>query len=76
MAKINGLEVFKEIRRNERTRRLPVVILTLSVEERDIMQGYDLGANSCIRKTIYVDNFVHAMKQLGLYWLALNELGV
>ncbi len=76
MPKISGMEVLKEIRRNERTRRLPVVILTSSGEERDIMQGYDLGANSYIRKPVDFDNFVHAMKQLGLYWLTLNELGV
>ncbi|MFO8030403.1 MAG: response regulator [Cyclonatronaceae bacterium] len=73
MPRVNGLEVLREIRRNERTRRLPVVILTSSREEQDIVQGYDLGANSYIRKPVDFDNFVGAVRQLGLYWLVLNE---
>ncbi len=76
MPKINGLEVLKEIRSNERTRRLPVVILTSSREEQDIIRGYDLGANSYIRKPVDFENFVSAVRQLGLYWLVLNESGV
>lgn len=73
MPRVNGLEVLREIRRNERTRRLPVVILTSSREEQDIIRGYDLGANSYIRKPVDFDNFVRAVRQLGLYWLVLNE---
>lgn len=73
MPKMNGLEVLREIRSNDRTRRLPVVILTSSREEQDIIRGYDLGANSYIRKPVDFDNFVQAVKQLGLYWLVLNE---
>jgi len=74
MPKVSGLEVLGEIRKHERTRRLPVVILTSSLEERDIINGYNLGANSYIRKPVDFDNFVHAIKHLGLYWLVLNEL--
>lgn len=73
MPKMNGLEVLRVIRSNERTRRLPVVILTSSREEQDIIRGYDLGANSYIRKPVDFDNFIQAVKQLGLYWLVLNE---
>ncbi len=74
MPKVSGLEVLGEIRKHERTRRLPVVILTSSLEEKDIINGYNMGANSYIRKPVDFDNFVHAIKHLGLYWLVLNEL--
>jgi two-component system, response regulator len=76
MPRVNGLEVLREIRGNERIRRLPVVILTSSGEEQDIVRGYDLGANSYIRKPVDFENFVNAVRQLGLYWLVLNEPGV
>jgi len=76
MPRVNGLEVLREIRSNERIRRLPVVILTSSGEEQDIVRGYDLGANSYIRKPVDFENFVSAVKNLGLYWLVLNEPGV
>jgi two-component system, response regulator len=76
MPKVNGLEVLKQIRASEHIRRLPVVILTSSREEQDIIRGYDLGANSYIRKPVDFEKFVDAVRQLGLYWLVLNESGV
>ncbi len=73
LPKIEGHEVLRRIRADERTRRLPVVILTSSREERDLMQGYELGANSYIRKPVDFAQFSEAIRQLGLYWLVLNE---
>ncbi|MBX3017204.1 MAG: response regulator [Bdellovibrionaceae bacterium] len=73
LPKIDGLEVLKEIRTNPRTQVLPVVILTTSKEERDIAKGYALGANSYVRKPVDFDTFIEAIRQLGLYWLILNE---
>ena len=73
LPKINGLEVLRRIRSEEATRRLPVIILTTSREERDIINSYDLGANSYVRKPVDFAQFVEAARQLGLYWLALNE---
>ncbi len=70
---IDGLEVLKRIRGNELTRRLLVVILTSSKEEQDIAAGYDLGVNSYIRKPVDFIQFAEAIKQLGIYWLLLNE---
>lgn len=69
----DGLQVLKEIRANERTRRLPVVIMTSSKEEKDLFSGYDLGANSYVRKPVDFNEFVEAVHQLGVYWLLLNE---
>jgi two-component system response regulator len=74
LPKIDGLEVLKRLRADPRTRLTPVVILTSSVEERDLHQGYALGGNSYIRKPVDFDQFVEAIAQLGLYWLRLNEL--
>lgn len=73
LPRVNGLQVLERIRADERTRRLPVVVLTSSNEERDIITSYDLGANSFVRKPVDFAQFLDAAKQLGLYWLVLNE---
>lgn len=72
LPKLNGLEVLRWIRTQERTRTLPVVILTTSREEEDITAGYGLGANSYVRKPVDFDDFSEAIRQVGLYWLILN----
>ena len=73
LPKISGLEVLQRIRSDPRTRRLPVVILTSSREEQDLMRSYDLGANSYIRKPVDYTQFLEAIRQLGIYWMVLNE---
>jgi two-component system, response regulator len=73
LPKIDGLEVLKSIRQNEFTRLLPVVILTSSIEENDKINGYKLGANSYVRKPVDFNQFIKAIKHLGLYWLVWNE---
>jgi two-component system response regulator len=73
LPKLDGLQVLRQIRTDERTSRLPVVILTTSSEEDDIAQSYDLGANSYIRKPVDFKQFVEAVQHLGLYWLVINE---
>jgi len=73
LPRLGGLEVLRRIRADERTRRLPVVILTTSQEEQDIATSYDLGANSYIRKPVDFVQFAAGIQQLGLYWLVLNE---
>ncbi|HSJ47218.1 MAG TPA: response regulator [Gammaproteobacteria bacterium] len=72
LPKVDGLEVLKQLRAAQETRRLPVVILTSSNEQRDIVAGYDLGANSYIRKPVDFTQFTEAVRQLGVYWLVLN----
>ena len=73
LPKIDGLEVLRRLRSDERTRLLPVVILTSSKEQQDMIESYSLGANSYVRKPVDFDQFVEAIRQLGLYWLVLNE---
>jgi two-component system response regulator len=73
LPKVDGLEVLRQLRADQRTRLAPVVILTSSREEQDLTQGYSLGANSYIRKPVDFAQFVDAVRQLGLYWLVLNE---
>jgi two-component system response regulator len=73
LPKVDGHEVLRQIRANERTRRIPVVILTSSKEEEDLAKAYDLGANSYIRKPVSFGQFADAIAHLGLYWLVLNE---
>lgn len=73
LPKIDGLEVLERIRADKRTRLLPIVILTSSNEEQDRLHGYDLGANSYVRKPVDFGQFIEAVRNLGLYWLLLNE---
>lgn len=73
LPKVDGLEVLRRIRADERTRLLPVVILTSSNEEKDLVDGYRLGANSYVRKPVDFGQFAAAVRQLGLYWLLVNE---
>lgn len=73
LPRMDGLEVLRVIRADERTRLLPVVILTTSNEEQDRINGYGFGANSYVRKPVNFTEFIAAVKQLGLYWLILNE---
>lgn len=73
LPRIDGLEVLRRIRQNEITRLLPVVILTSSIEENDVITGYRLGANSYVRKPVDFKEFIEAIKLLGLYWLIWNK---
>lgn len=73
LPKLDGLQVLQRVRADERTKRLPVVIFTSSSEEEDMIKSYDLGANSYVRKPVDFEQFLEATKQLGLYWLVLNE---
>jgi two-component system response regulator len=73
LPKLDGLQVLERLRGNEVTKLLPVVILTSSKEEQDLISGYKCGANSYVRKPVDFDNFVEAVHQIGLYWLLINE---
>ena len=73
LPKVDGLEVLERIRADPRTRHLPVVILTSSDEQRDLLAGYDRGVNSYVRKPVDFAQFIEAIRQLGLYWLVLNR---
>lgn len=73
LPKVDGLEVLKRLRADPRTKLLPVIILTSSNEEQDKLKGYTLGANSYVRKPVDFAQFIEAVKQLGLFWLLLNE---
>jgi len=73
LPKVDGLQVLKILRDDAHTRRLPVVVLSSSSEERDIVQSYDLGANSYVRKPVDFAEFSEAVRQLAIYWLGLNE---
>ncbi len=73
LPKLSGIEVLRRIRENARTRRLPVVVLTSSNEERDVVASYEFGANSFVRKPVDFDEFRRAARELSLYWLVLNE---
>jgi two-component system response regulator len=73
LPRIDGIEVLRRIRDDDRTRTVPVVILTSSKEEQDLLNGYRLGCNSYVRKPVNFDEFLEAARQLGLYWLLLNE---
>jgi two-component system response regulator len=73
LPKIDGLEVLRRIRADQRTRRMPVTVLTSSKEEQDLIKSYDLGVNSYIRKPVDFNQFTEAVRQLGMYWLMLNE---
>jgi len=73
LPRIDGLEVLKRVRENERTKLIPIVILTSSKEENDLINGYSLGANSYIRKPVDFNQFSEAIRELGLYWIVLNE---
>jgi two-component system, response regulator len=73
LPKVSGLEVLRRVRADARTRRVPVVILTTSGQEKDVADGYDLGVNSYLRKPVDFQRFTSAMEQIGLYWLLLNQ---
>jgi DNA-binding response OmpR family regulator len=73
LPRIDGLEVLRRLRASEKTKLVPVVVLTSSNEEKDIITSYDLGANSFVRKPVKFSEFAESIRQLGLYWLILNQ---
>ena len=74
LPKVDGLQVLERLREHQTTRHVPVVVLTSSNEEQDMSRSYDLGANSYVRKPVNFEQFLEAARQLGLYWLVLNEV--
>ncbi len=74
LPRVDGLQVLERLRAEPQTRRVPVVVLTSSIEEQDMLRSYDLGANSYVRKPVDFNQFLEAAHQLGLYWLVLNEV--
>jgi CheY-like chemotaxis protein len=76
LPKIDGLEVLKRLRKDERTRLIPVVVLTTSNEEQDIIKSYSLGVNSYVRKPVEFEEFIKAVGLLGMYWLLVNEVPI
>lgn len=73
LPKVSGLELLRRVRADPRTRSLPIVVLTTSKEERDLVESYQLGANSFVRKPVVFNEFVEATRVLGVYWLLLNQ---
>ncbi|NQU67820.1 MAG: response regulator [Candidatus Marinimicrobia bacterium] len=73
LPKVGGLDVLKQLRANEKTNLVPIVLLTSSKEEQDVLRGYQLGANSYVRKPVVFEDFSATVHQLGMYWLLLNE---
>jgi CheY-like chemotaxis protein len=73
MPKVDGLEVLQRIKKDERTKKIPVVILTSSKEDKDIVESYELGVNSYVSKPVEFDEFTEAVSTLGLYWMLLNK---
>jgi CheY-like chemotaxis protein len=76
LPKVDGMEVLKQLKDDPRTRSIPVVILTSSKEERDLIKGYGLGANSYIQKPVDFEQFRQTIKSVGLYWLVVNQIPV
>ncbi|HEV2730097.1 MAG TPA: response regulator [Terriglobales bacterium] len=76
LPKVDGIEVLKQLKNDPRTKTIPVVIMTSSKEERDLVNGYNLGANSYIQKPVDFDQFRNTVKQVGLYWLVINQAPV
>jgi two-component system response regulator len=73
LPKIDGLDVLRALRADDRTRLIPIVVLTSSAEEQDLVRSYGMGANSYVRKPVDFTHFVEAVRQLGLYWLVINQ---
>ncbi len=73
MPKVDGLEVLKELKANEHTKRIPVVVLTSSQQDRDVVESYKLGVNSYVSKPVEFDEFIEAVSTLGLYWMLINK---